>query len=318
MPPAAPSNHQNIVSTEWLSDHLHDENLIVADVRWNPKDSACAQNAFEHARIPGAVRLDLDDDLSDRSDLTLGRHPLPHPAKFVAVLTAAGIGQNSTVIAYDDASGGISARLWWMLKWIGLPTSAVLDGGIPKWRAENRPTESGPPAPTKPNPDPIPPTPDNTMVIDKPSLIAALSTIAPPDSRECHPVALLDARAAERFRGEIEPIDIHAGHIPGAISAPFSSNLTTDEIPTFCSQTDLQSVFTNLNLPQDATIVSSCGSGVTACHNALAMVHAGLPMPKIYIGSWSEWSTDPALPQATGPSPGTITESGAIDEKSPH
>lgn len=278
-----------IVSTPWLAERLDHSDVVPVDVRWNPKASGAGREAFEAGRIPGAVRLDLDDDLSDRSDLSKGRHPLPDPKAFANRLAKVGIGRATTVVAYDNMSGAIGARLWWMLRWIGHERSAVLDGGIEKWMEEGHSLETGPEGAVEPNTDPIVPKPDSNMVIEKKALIAAL---------ESHGVALLDARDPKRYRGEFEPIDMHAGHIPGAINAPYSDNLTDDATPVFRSPTELRMVYEELNLPSGAPVACSCGSGVTACHDILAMTIAGFDMPKLYVGSWSEWSVDASLPQA--------------------
>ncbi len=287
-----------IVSTDWLADRLEDPNIVIADVRWYHNKPHEARRAFLNARIPGAAFFDLDRELSDRSDPDLyrGRHPLPDPQRFAETLASKGVSRDSTVIVYDDAAGSIAARLWWMLHWIGHRAVAVLDGGITKWVAEVRPTESGPARPRDPAAStghkPIPCEPDASMLLaTKRSVTDAFAS----------GVILLDARSPERFRGEVEPIDKHAGRIAGAANAFFAHNLTTDEIKTFRPPADLRGYYERLGITPETDVACYCGSGVSACHDILAMTLAGLPTPRLYPGSWSEWSLDPASPTATGP-----------------
>lgn len=280
-----------LVSTEWLAAHLSDPDLVVADVRWYPGRPDGAREAYAGSHVAGAVFVDIDHDLADRSDLSKGRHPLPHPQAFVDALARLGIGEGTRVVAYDDAGGAIAARLWWMMRWIGGGPAAVLDGGLPQWRAEGRAVESGPPAPRARAARPLAASADWSLVADKAEVARAL--------REG--VAVVDARAGERFRGEVEPIDKHAGHIAGAMNAPYPANLTGGAASTFRDPQSLRARFAELGLDAPAPVICYCGSGVSACHNVLAMVVAGLPMPRLYPGSWSEWSQDPSAPVATGP-----------------
>ncbi len=254
----------------------------MADIRWQHGQPDFGRDAFLAARLPGAVRLDLDRDLSDLSDPRRGRHPLPDPRDLVAALARAGIGEGTRVIAYDDQAGGVAGRLWWLLRWLGREgAAAVLDGGLPKWLAEGRPVASGPaPAPVA-HPRPLPP-----LVRD--GLTATAEEIAREAGRG---LIVLDARAAERYRGEVEPIDARAGHIPGAVSAPFADNLAPGDPPVFRSPAELRATFARLGIapPDGPRVVCSCGSGVTACHDLLALEAAGIRGARLYPGSWSEW-----------------------------
>lgn len=281
----------DLVSTEWLANHSTDADLVIADARWYHGKIDGGRTAYDSAHIPGAVFLDLDTDLSDRSDLSRGRHPLPEPRAFVDVLARVGIGVGTRVTVYDDETGAIAARLWWMLKWIGCEQAAVLDGGLNKWKAQGRPTESGTVrAPASP-PAPLPPQPRNEWVIEKQGVLDEMrgGTI------------LFDARSPERFRGEFEPIDKHAGRIDGAANAPFEGNLAEGDVKTLLSPADLRARFEQLGVTERSDVACYCGSGVTACHNILALKLAGFPMPRLYPGSWSEWSLDPNMPVAIGP-----------------
>ena len=281
----------DLVSTEWLADHASDADLVIADARWYHGKADGGRTAYESAHIPGAVFLDLDTDLSDRSDLTRGRHPLPKPDRFVDVLTRVGIGEGIRVTVYDDETGAIAARLWWMLKWIGCEQAAVLDGGLNKWKAEGRATESGTMRSPSPPAVPLPPQPRNELVIEKHRLLD-----------EMHGGTILfDARSPARFRGEGEPIDGHAGRIDGAANAPFDGNLAAGDLKTLLPPAELRDRFEQLGVTAGSDVACYCGSGVTACHNILALKLAGFPMPRLYPGSWSEWSLDPNMPVAVGP-----------------
>ncbi|MHB8079250.1 MAG: sulfurtransferase [Candidatus Krumholzibacteriia bacterium] len=272
----------DLVDTAWLAANLGDERLVVADIRWQHGQPDFGRDAFETARIPGAVRLSLDADLSDLRDPSRGRHPLPDPRRLVAALARAGIGEGTHVVAYDDAAGALAGRLWWLLRWLGLRgIGVVLDGGLAKWIAEDRPLESGPAPASAPHPRPLAPRVRDELVAsrDEVARAAALGLV------------LLDARAPERYRGEVEPIDARAGHIPGALNAPFAANLTDDAAPVYRTPEELRAAFARLGLgPDDGPrVVCYCGSGVTACHDLLALEMAGVRGARLYPGSWSEW-----------------------------
>jgi thiosulfate/3-mercaptopyruvate sulfurtransferase len=277
-----------LVSTAFLAEHAGDPEIRVVDVRWYLDAPARGREAYLAGHLPGALFLDVDADLAAPGGARggpLGRHPWPSAAQVGEVMSRAGIGPGVRVVAYDDASGAIAARLWFLLIAHGHDDVAVLDGGITRWRAEGRPltTELPRVAPCSFTPAPRP-----GLVLSKQDMLQ----LAPG-------TPVLDARAGERYRGETEPIDPRAGHIPGARSAPFTENL---EGGVFRSPVQLRERFANLGAVDQAPIVY-CGSGVTACHDLLALRVAGLS-GRLYAGSWSEWSSDPSLPVATGPEPG--------------
>jgi thiosulfate/3-mercaptopyruvate sulfurtransferase len=257
--------------------------LVVVDCRFNLDrvDEGRAEYAVAH--VPGAVYAHLNDDLSAPPTGTNGRHPLPAPATFEKTLGRLGISNDSQVVAYDQDSGMYASRLWWMLRWMGHDAVAVLDGGFDKWTAEGRPVSSGLEQ-REGRPFVGHPRADLVATVDS---VAALAER--PDWR------LLDARAAERFRGEVEPLDRVAGHIPGALNHHYKNNLSANG--TFRPAEELRRELgrTLGDTPADH-LVCYCGSGVSACHNLLALEAAGMRGAKLYVGSWSEWSGDPARP----------------------
>ncbi|HUG54410.1 MAG TPA: sulfurtransferase [Vicinamibacteria bacterium] len=277
-----------LVTTDWLFDHLGDALVRVADVRWYLDPARRGREAYEAGRIPGAVFLDVDLDLSAPGGgrgRPSGRHPWPGADQMARVMGAAGIGPRTRVVAYDDQAGAVAARLWYLLRAYGHDAVAVLDGGIAKWKAEGRPLESGPAAP--PVPARFVPRPREGWVLSKEAM-----------AREAGGALVLDARSAERFRGDAEPIDPRAGHIPGARNAPYAGNLTPGDQPVFRPPSELRDRYEALGAGDREPIVY-CGSGVTACHVLLALDLAGR-RGRLYPGSWSEWSADPGLPVATG------------------
>jgi thiosulfate/3-mercaptopyruvate sulfurtransferase len=262
------------VDADWLGDHPE---AVVADVRWYA-DGSSGRAAYERAHLPGAVFVDLDRWLAAPPSVEGGRHPLPDPAVFAAGLAEAGIGDDDTVVAYDDDSGAIAARLVWLLRVTGHP-AALLDGGITAWRGR---TEAG--ATTRPattfTPQPWPP--EELAGIDD----AASATV------------LVDARPGERFRGEVEPLDARPGHVPGARSLPARDN--TDDKGRLLPVPELRRRLEAAGVGREGDWLSSCGSGVTACHTLLLAEHLGLARGRLYAGSWSQWAaTD--RPAATGP-----------------
>ena len=263
-----------LIDTEELAVRLDEVKLF--DIRWSLTDPAHGVAAYEEGHIPGAVFVDLETDLSGATGP--GRHPLPSATDFAAALGRLGVSPDDEAVVYDDVSGVIAARMWWMLRSIGHGSSRLLDGGLAAWIAEGQPT------------DPGPVTPSPTLYL-APSGFTGVVTIDDLPGR-----TILDARLGDRYRGETEPADPKAGHIPGAISMPTSSNL--DETGKMLAPSELAILYEAAG-PDP---VMSCGSGVTACHDALAMVVAGLGMPDVYIGSFSEWSRLD-LPVATGPKP---------------
>ena len=278
------------MDTAWLGVHLQDPDLRVVDVRWSLDPGRRGREAYRAGHIPGAVFLDVDTDLSAPGGgrgRPAGRHPWPGPEQVARVMGAAGIGGDTRVVAYDDQAGAIAARLWYLLRAHGHERVAVLDGGITKWIAEGRPLETEVPSPPAAT---FVPRPRAGWVVGKEEM-----------SREASHALVLDARARERYRGEAEPVDPRAGHIPGARSAPFAGNLTQGPVPVLRPADDLRVRFAALGADRAAPIVY-CGSGVTACHDLLALERAGL-RGRLYAGSWSEWSADPRLPVATGDEP---------------
>ncbi len=248
-------------------------------------DTSRGERDWRASHVPGAVYAHLDRDLADLSVGGRGRHPLPSESALAATLARWGIGPATPVVAYDDGSGAMAARLWWLLRLAGHADAAVLDGGIAAWRAAGLPEESGAPA-IAPVSHPV--RFDANAIACSDEVLALVGDA----SR-----VLLDARAAPRFRGEVEPIDPVAGHVPGAVNRPFQNNLGADG--RFKPATVLRAEFESLLDGRDPRrAVLMCGSGVTACHNLLAMAHAGLDGARVYAGSWSEWIVDRSRPVA--------------------
>ena len=237
------------------------------------------------AHLPGARFADLATVLSDPVvPGRTGRHPLPEMARFIAAAAALGIGDDTTVVCYDQGPGAYAARLWWLLRWIGHAQVAVLDGGMNAWQGQGYPVDTGPALPV--TPARLSRRPTLTRTIDA----AQLASVG----------LLLDARDPPRYRGDVEPIDSRAGHIPGAVNAPFAANLAASG--TFKTPAQLHALYAALGATT-ADVAVYCGSGVTACHNILGLVHAGGTEPALYPGSFSEWITDPAHAVITGPAP---------------
>lgn len=280
--------YTTLIAPADLHAHLDDPDWAVVDCRFSLSDPVRGRQDYRKAHIPGAIYAHLNDDLSGKVVRgKTGRHPLPEPEVFAETLSMWGIGDGMQVVAYDDMGGGIAARLWWMLRWLGHDAVAVLDGGFPAWQAAGYSTRSGEEA-REPRPFTSHP---------RPELIADVQAV---DTMRTDPSCrLLDARAAARYRGAVEPIDPVAGHIPGAISASFGDNL--DDEGRFLPIEYLRERFSGLlgDVPVARSVVY-CGSGVTAAHDALALAHAGLGLPRLYPGSWSEWIIDPERPVATG------------------
>lgn len=280
----------SLISVGELAARLADPSVRVVDVRWYLGRPGEGRAAFEAGHIPGATFVDMDSDLMVADGP--GRHPLPSPATFAARLGALGIGSEDAVVVYDDVGGWVAARLWWMLDDLGHRAVSVLDGGFPAWVGAGLAVEAGVgrrrPAAS------LALEPAWTKVVDRDGLRARLGE-----------VVLLDARGGPRYRGETEPIDPVAGHIPTALNAPTDGNLVAPG-GAFLAAGELRARFEALGAGVDgAEVVNSCGSGVSACHNALAMRIAGLPDPILYPGSWSDWSTA-GYPVATGPEPGEV------------
>ncbi|TWI04873.1 thiosulfate/3-mercaptopyruvate sulfurtransferase [Luteimonas cucumeris] len=274
-----------LVSAETLADALYREDLVVVDCRFSLADTASGERAYARSHLPGAVYAHLDRDLSDHRKQDAGRHPWPEAADFTVRLGSWGISPRTQVVAYDDGDGAHAARLWFLLRSLGHERVAVLDGGWARWQQLGLPTQVEIPTPRHDRYD---------AAFDATRLLDALQV----QSHLERGGLLLDARSAERFRGEVEPIDRVAGHVPGARNRPYALNLAEGR---FKSSQQLSSEFRELlqgHAPDE--VVAMCGSGVTACHHLLAMAHAGLPGAKLFTGSWSGWISDPARPVAAG------------------
>lgn len=268
------------VDADWLGRHR--DEVVLANVRLY-LDGRSARAAYDAAHIPGAVHVDLETVLSEpHADDRHGRHPLPTPERFAAGLAEAGIGDEDTVIAYDDAGGVIAARLVWLLRATG-HDAALLDGGIASWPAEE--LHSSPAAPRPPASFAAAPWPQH--------LLATIDEVATATG-----AVLIDARDRERFGGGPDPLDPRSGHIPGARSVPTREHL--DARGRIATPEQLRETFAQAGIVPGTPVISYCGSGVTACHNLLALERAGLGPGRLYPGSWSQWSRDPTRPVATG------------------
>ncbi|MFO7166496.1 MAG: sulfurtransferase [Chloroflexota bacterium] len=278
-----------LVTPEWLAGRLGDPSLRVVDVRWYLTEPGRGRAEYLAAHIPGAAYMDIDTDLSAPKGAGPGRHPLPSPEAFAEAAARAGIGDGTHVVAYDASGGAAAARLWWLLRYFGHEQVSLLDGGWPAWERAGYPTESGEKLPERAR---FTPRPNPAMVVDAQAVDAL---------RRDPEALLLDARAAERYEGRVEPVDPRAGHIPGARSAPYAGNLRADG--TLLSAEELRARYAALGADRARTIVCYCGSGVTAAHDIFALHLAGRTDALLYEGSWSDWSSDPARPAATGPEP---------------
>jgi thiosulfate/3-mercaptopyruvate sulfurtransferase len=278
---------RTLISTAALESRVEDSAYVVVDCRFKLDDVNWGERAYRAAHIPGAVYAHLDHDLSGAKTGRNGRHPLPDDRVLAATFGRFGITSGVQVVAYDQDNGMFASRLWWLLRWLGHDAVAVLDGGFTKWTAEGRMTASG--VESKP-PRSFDGTPRNEMIVDAAAVKAAVGSGEP---------VLLDARAPERYRGETEPLDPVAGHIPGARNYFFQQNI--NEHGTFRSPEELRDhLRPTLGAVAPADLICYCGSGVTACQNLLALEHAGLPGARLYPGSWSEWCADENSPVETG------------------
>ncbi|MGH8618464.1 MAG: sulfurtransferase [Burkholderiales bacterium] len=276
--------HKTLISAAELAAHANDPQWIVFDCRHDLADTGAGRRAYAQAHIPGAHFLHLDDDLSAARTGANGRHPLPDPQVFCARLGALGLASGMQAVAYDAHGGVYASRLWWMLRWVGHDAVTVLDGGLGAWQQAGYPVTA---AASAPRPARFTGTP-------RPLAVDAAFVAAHLDDGE---MRLIDARAHDRFRGENETLDPVGGHIPGAVNRFFRDNLAADG--RFKPAAALRAEFaTLLGGTNAAQVVQQCGSGVTACHNLLAMEAAGLTGSRLYPGSWSEWCADPARPVA--------------------
>ena len=279
-----------LISVDELLPRLGAADLCVIDARFSLADTEAGRRAYRASHLPGAVYLHLDEDLSGPLAAHGGRHPLPAPETAAATFGRAGVGPDTHVVAYDDGDGMVASRVWWLLRWLGHEHVQVLDGGLAAWRAAGGPeTDSVPDVEARS----FHPEPRASMLVDRAWL---LEHLADPD------VTVIDARAAERYRGEVEPIDPRAGHVPGARNLPFAENL---EEGRFKGADALRDRFAHV--AHAPTLVVYCGSGVSAAHDLLALELAGVDHARLYAGSWSDWVSYPDAPVATGEEPGVPT-----------
>ena len=281
-----------VVQPEWLRSRLEEEpGLAIADVRWTLGGSS--REVFERGHIPHAVLIDADLDLAAPPFRGPGRHPLPSPEAFARTMMSSGIGDETPVVVYDDARGSIAARLWWMLDAIGHRV-ALLDGGLEGWKG---PLETGlgrAPGPASFSAWPWP----GASIANAAAVLAALED-PDPDA------VVVDVRTPERYRGEIEPLDPVAGHIPGARSASWTGSLDP-RTGRFMPAEPLRARWLELGISDAAQVIAHCGSGFTACHAILSLRLAGFGRARLYEGSWSDWVSDPSRPVATGAETGKM------------
>lgn len=272
-----------LISCEELAGHLGDPDWRIFDCRHQLSDPAYGEKAYAEGHLPGAVFMHLDRDLSGPMNGKNGRHPLPDPEILATKLSAAGVGRDTQVVVYDDDGGMYAVRLWWLLRWMGHDSVAVLDGSVREWVAQGRPLTTQIPEVAPADFEPR----LRDWVVSADEVERNLGT---------NEFCLIDARGPDRFRGENETMDPVGGHIPGARNRFFRDNL---EAGSFRPAAELRQQFLGvLAGVEPAQVVMYCGSGVTACHNLLAMELAGLPGARLYAGSWSEWCSAPSRPVA--------------------
>ncbi len=279
-----PCNHPLLIDCATL---VSDPALVVFDCRFNLMDPGWGARGYGEGHIPGARFADLDRDLSGPIGPETGRHPLPDPKELAPKLGAWGVDDSVPVAVYDDAGGAFAVRLWWLLRWLGHSRVSMLDGGLQRWVAEGRTLT------------PELPAPEARRFVPRPNDRAWVTTQGLESALADGSIQVVDARAPERFRGELEPIDQVAGHIPGAINLPLAGNLGADGrfLPAEALRARFESALGGL---APKRVVHACGSGVNACHNLLAMEIAGLSGSRLYAGSWSEWIRSADRPIATG------------------
>jgi thiosulfate/3-mercaptopyruvate sulfurtransferase len=281
-------DYTTLIDTDALSRNLHEPDWIVFDCRFDLADPDAGERNYLKAHIPGARYAHLEHELSSPVRPHTGRHPLPDPERFMRWLGRMGVDQRTQVVAYDASGGAFAARLWWLLGWVGHVRRAVLDGGWLKWWRESRPASAEVP----------PPQPRRFFGKLDPNCYVSTADVAAL-VRGRLSGRLIDARDPKRFAGVEEPIDAVAGHVPGAVNVAYRDNL--DESGQFRPPARLRARFKHaIEDDGPSAAIHMCGSGVTACHNVLAMAVAGLPGARLYAGSWSEWIRDPVRPVATG------------------
>lgn len=279
------THYHTLVQAQAVAEHLRDPAWVLIDCSFDLSDPGNGESAYWEGHLPGAVYAHLDWDLAGPITARSGRHPLPDPARLAAKFASWGVENQSQLVAYDTSNGAFAARLWWLGKWLGHDRVAVLDGGRQAWEAAGLPLNKDRPRPS-------------TGVFEvrvRPDLTVSTADL-PAAMVSGH--ALIDARAPERFSGEVEPLDAKAGHIPGAINHPFQKNL--DESGRFLPAGALRGRYAaTLEDLQANPVICMCGSGVTACHSLLALEVAGIEGGRLYPGSWSEWIRDPGREIAT-------------------
>ena len=276
--------YTTLIDSQTVAAHLHDPDWVIVDCRFSLADTELGRRNYLVGHIPGAIYAHLDHDLSGPPVTDAGRHPLPTPEALVQLFSRLGIGNQTQVVAYDDANGMVASRLWWMLRYMGHEAVAVLEGGFPAWKAAGLPEQAGSEGAKTAV---FTGTPRHDWVVVKTDVLSV--------------PLLVDSRAPDRYRGEIEPIDAVAGHVPGAVNFFYQRNWGEGG---YLAPAQLAAQFRDLlgNTPADEAVFY-CGSGVSACANLLALVHAGVGNGRLYVGSWSEWSSDPNTPKATGAQP---------------
>lgn len=275
------------ISPEALLADIDAPDLRVIDVRSSLADREAGRREYRAGHLPGAIFLDLDTDLSSPPGRHGGRHPLPDPAQAATTFGAAGIGSGTRVVVYDDAAGMIAGRLWWMLRWLGHERVQVLDGGVPAWLDAGGTLVTDVPRPAQAA---FEPRPRDDVAVDRDWLLARLGDPG---------VVVVDARAPERYRGEVEPIDPRGGHIPGAINRPYAENLDGGRFRPLAELVDRYR-----DLQGAGTVVVYCGSGVSAAHDLMALEASGVTGARLYPGSWSDWVSYEDAPVALGAEPG--------------
>ncbi|MDJ0794403.1 MAG: sulfurtransferase [Woeseiaceae bacterium] len=282
------SEPQILIPVDELEQLIARQDTVVADVRFDLADPAAGRRSYEEGHIPGAVFLDLDEDLAAPIGSMTGRHPLPDVALIARTLGHLGIGNDRSVVVYDGGNGAIAARAWWILRWLGHEQTRLLDGGLAAWLRAGGSLEAGTA------------TPDATEFRAKPRGELVMTTEELADDLPGIPGRrLLDARDAARYRGDVEPVDPIAGHVPGAINLPFSDLITAEGLWRSAAERR-ERLQEALGEDKEAAWSVMCGSGVTACHLAIAGLEAGYREPRVYVGSWSEWIRDPGRPIGVG------------------
>jgi len=286
----ASMNSDILVSPAHLDERVKSGGCTVVDCRFDLSNPQSGRAGWLEGHIPGAFYAHLDNDLAAPVEAHTGRHPLPDSIKFARFLASIGWSKGKLLVAYDDGSNAISSRLWWLMRYFG-QSAALLDGGLAAWIRSGLPLESGTPK--------APPAKVERLEADEQLTLSAASLV---DNLESSEYLVVDARARERYAGEVEHLDTRAGHIPGSLNRPLSDNLELSGC--FKPAKMLKAEFEALLGPANtAKAVHSCGSGVTACHNLFAMELAGLGFTRLYAGSWSEWIRDPERPVKTGMAP---------------